>query len=104
LLDRWHCGPDARDLRLRLRAAADHTERAGAFACEVLRRNPARSSRAQSPELIGLDHGERLVAHGIEENDDESGARPAGGIRLDSGYPEPEVGGRHQGQHPVVEA
>ena len=84
-LDRRQRLADARDLALRLPAAADHAERARAFAGEVLRRDPARCAGAQLAHPVRLDHRRELGPGQVEEHDDERRARRQGRVRLEAG-------------------
>ena len=94
-LDRRDGSADARDLRLRLVAAADDAKRACAALREVARRDAARRSRPELPEAIGLDDRHERRRLGVEEADDECRAVRRGRVELPAGEPEPAVRCRH---------
>ena len=96
-----YCRTDARHLGLGLVAAAEDTECAGTGEREVARGHAARSARPQAAEVIGLDYGDELGAHGVEEADDEGRALGSGDVELASGEAEAEVGRGHVGQGPL---
>ena len=62
---------DARDLALRLPAAADHAERSRVRLGQVLRSHAAGRAGAQLPQLVRLDHPGELPLAEVEEDDDE---------------------------------
>ena len=74
---------DRRHLAARLPAAADHAQRRGALAREVLRRHAARRAGAQLAELVRLDHGDVLRASRSRTGARRS-ARPRGRPRRSS--------------------
>src|SRR5204862_6504339 len=84
-------GADAGDLGLRLPAATDHAEAARAARGEVLRRDAARRTRAQLPELVRLEHRDELGRVGAEEEDDEARAVAEAGVDLRARIAELEV-------------
>ena len=94
---------DARDLGARLPAAADDPERRRALAGEELRRNAARRSGAQLPELVGLDHARDLGLLGVEEDDDEGRPLLEPRVRLQPGEPELVVDRGHQREQPALD-
>ncbi len=95
---------DARDLRLRLVAAADDPERARPARREVARRDPARRPGPELPEAIGLDHGDERRRVGVEEADDERRTVRRRGVELPTGEPELAVGSRHVGERALGQA
>ena len=84
LLDRRHRLPDARNLRARLRPAADHPQRADAGPRKVLRRD-----------------GLHLPA--LEEHDHEGHALTGRDVGLHAGEAPATVDGRHDGKRAAVE-
>ena len=96
-------GADARELRLRLPAAADHAEAARAALREVLRRDAARRAGAQLAELVRLEHRDELGRVGAEEEDDEARAVAKAGVDLRARVAELEVGGGHDRERSALE-
>ena len=95
-LDRRHRRADARDLRRRLPAAADHAEARGALPGEVARRDGRGRAGPQLPELVGLDHRLEPRRRSSEKSTTTNGVparRP--GVRLEPGVAELAVDARH---------
>jgi hypothetical protein len=102
-VDRRQRRPNRRDLAARLPAAADHAQRAGAIAREVLRRNTAGRAGPQLAELVGFDHRDGLGRLGLEEEHHEVHALPPGRVRLQPGQADPAVDGPHHREETVLE-
>src|SRR5690349_13394309 len=79
---------DRGDLAASLPAAADHAERGRTLTREMLRGDAAGGTRAQLPELVGLDHRGDLGALGVEEHDHERRPALEPRIRLEPREPE----------------
>ena len=102
-LDPGHRGANARDLRLRLPAAADDAERRCTAPREVLGRDCARRAGSQLAELVGVDHGDELRRRCAKEQDDEAGAVCKARVHLRACVAELEVGGGHHRERAVLE-
>ena len=75
---------DGLELRLGLKAAADHRERSCVFAGHVARGDTAGRARANLPEHVGVDAGEQLGRLGVEQQHGEASAH-ARACRIDLG-------------------
>ena len=102
-LDRRDRRADARDLRLRLEAAADDPEPARARARKVLRRDAARRAGTQLAEHVRLDDCDAVAALGIEQHDDERGVAGDRAVGLAPGEAEPAVDRRHDRKRAALE-
>src|SRR5213078_4219653 len=102
-LDLRHRGLDAGELRLRLPPAPDHAEAGRTLGREVPRRDAARRTGAQLPELVRLEHRDELRRVGTEEKDGE--ARSVAKARIDLGarVTELEIGGGHDRERSLLE-
>ena len=95
LFDPRHRLADARDLALRLPAAADHAERSRVRLGQVLRRDAAGRAGPQLPQLVRLDHRGELSLLQVEEHDHERRPARLEDVRLETGEAELLVDGPH---------
>src|SRR5688572_25720940 len=100
-VDRGERLADAGDLRLRLPAAADHTERLGIRLREERGRDAACSPGPELAELVRLDHGRERRLRKVEEDDDEGRATRKPCVGLDPREPELAIGRGHEGEDAV---
>jgi hypothetical protein len=102
-LDRGDRCANARNLRLGLPAAADHTERSSMRLREERGGDAARGPGPELPHLVRLDHGRELRAREVEEHDDERRAAREPSVGLDPREPELTIGGGHVCEHTVLD-
>ncbi len=67
------------------------------------RGDSARSTGAELAELVGLDEGEHLGVIRSEQDDDKVHPVLRGGVRLQAGDAQLEIGSRHDVQHSGIE-
>jgi hypothetical protein len=103
MLDRRQRRPDARDLRLGLMTAPDHTEGAGPTPGEMTRRDAARGAGPEPAEMVGLDYRRERGRVGIEEADDEHRSLRGRCVELAARQPERPVGRGHVRERAIGE-